>query len=108
MPGESAEPSPEAAESPDVPYPSAAASAIVSGSIAVVGAGAWILGVPLAGTIAVVTFVGAYVPYLGAWSAGAFSVLLALGGWLGCVGLQIFLYARPAPHGGPFLAEWER
>jgi putative heme transporter len=46
----------------------------------VVGAGALILGVPLAGTIAVVTFVGAYIPYLGAWTAGAFSVLLALGG----------------------------
>jgi predicted PurR-regulated permease PerM len=42
--------------------------------------GALILGVPLAGTIAVVTFVGAYVPYLGAWSAGAFAVLVALGG----------------------------
>jgi putative heme transporter len=38
------------------------------------------LGVPLAGTIAVVTFVGGYVPYLGAWAAGAFSVLIALGG----------------------------
>jgi putative heme transporter len=46
----------------------------------VVGIGALILGVPLAGTIAVVTFVGAYIPYLGAWSAGAFAVLLALGG----------------------------
>lgn len=45
-----------------------------------VGVGALILGVPLAGTIAVVTFLGAYIPYLGAWSAGAFSVLLALGG----------------------------
>jgi len=45
-----------------------------------VGAGALLLGVPLAGTIAIVTFLGAYVPYLGAWSAGAFSVLLALGG----------------------------
>lgn len=42
--------------------------------------GAVILGVPLAGTIAVVTFLGAYVPYLGAWSAGAFAVLIALGG----------------------------
>ena len=42
--------------------------------------GALILGVPLAGTIAAVTFLGAYVPYLGAWSAGAFSVLVALGG----------------------------
>jgi putative heme transporter len=46
----------------------------------VVGLGALILGVPLAGTIAAVTFVGAFVPYLGAWTAGAFSVLLALGG----------------------------
>ena len=46
----------------------------------VVGLGALILDIPLAGTIAVVTFVGAYVPYLGAWTAGAFSVLIALGG----------------------------
>jgi predicted PurR-regulated permease PerM len=46
----------------------------------VVGGGALILGVPLAGTIAAITFLGAYVPYLGAWGAGAFSVLIALGG----------------------------
>jgi len=46
----------------------------------VVAGGALLLGVPLAGTIAAVTFVGAYVPYLGAWGAGAFSVLVALGG----------------------------
>jgi putative heme transporter len=46
----------------------------------VVGAGALLLGVPLPGTIAAVTFLGAYVPYLGAWGAGAFSVLVALGG----------------------------
>jgi putative heme transporter len=45
-----------------------------------VGGGALLLDVPLPGTIAVVTFIAAYVPYLGAWSAGAFSVLLALGG----------------------------
>jgi putative heme transporter len=32
-----------------------------------------------AGTIAVVTFVGAYVPYVGAWVAGVFAVLIALG-----------------------------
>jgi predicted PurR-regulated permease PerM len=44
-----------------------------------IGLAAWILGVPLAGTIAVVTFVAAYVPFLGAWVAGAFAVLLALG-----------------------------
>ena len=37
----------------------------------VIGGAALILGVPLAGTIAVVTFVGAYVPFVGAWVAGA-------------------------------------
>jgi predicted PurR-regulated permease PerM len=46
----------------------------------VVGIGALLLGVPLAGSIAAVTFIGAYIPYLGAWSAGIFSVVLALGG----------------------------
>ena len=46
----------------------------------VVVVGALILGVPLAGTIGAVTFLGAYVPYLGAWTAGAFAVLIALGG----------------------------
>ena len=46
----------------------------------IVTAGALALGVPLAGTIAVVTFVGAFIPYLGAWAAGAFAVLIALGG----------------------------
>ena len=45
----------------------------------VVGLAAWVIGVPLAGTIAVVTFVGAYVPFLGAWVAGGFAVLIALG-----------------------------
>jgi putative heme transporter len=47
---------------------------------AVVAVGALILGVPLIGTIAAVTFLAAYVPYVGAWTAGAFSVLVALGG----------------------------
>ena len=46
----------------------------------VVGLGALILDVPLAGTIALVTFVTAYIPYLGAFVAGAFAVVLALGG----------------------------
>jgi predicted PurR-regulated permease PerM len=45
----------------------------------IVGLAALILGVPLAGTIAVVTFVTAYIPYIGAVVAGAFAVLLALG-----------------------------
>jgi predicted PurR-regulated permease PerM len=46
----------------------------------VVGLGALVLGVPLAGTIAVVTFVTAFVPYIGAAVAGGFAVVLALGG----------------------------
>ncbi|MGZ8285193.1 MAG: LTA synthase family protein [Allosphingosinicella sp.] len=33
---------------------------------------------------------------------------LALLGWLGCVLLQILLYARPGPYGDPFLLEWRR
>jgi predicted PurR-regulated permease PerM len=45
----------------------------------VIGLGAWILGVSEPGAIAVVNFVAAYIPYLGAWSAGAFTVLIALG-----------------------------
>ena len=45
----------------------------------VVGLAAWALGVPLAGTIAVVTFVTAYVPFIGAFVAGAFAVVIALG-----------------------------
>ena len=49
----------------------------------VIGGAALILGVPLAGTIAVVTFAGAYVPFVGAWVAGAFAVLIALGGAVG-------------------------
>ncbi|MCB0965689.1 MAG: AI-2E family transporter [Ilumatobacter sp.] len=36
------------------------------------------LGVPLPATIAVVNFVGAFVPYLGAFVGGAFAVLMAL------------------------------
>jgi predicted PurR-regulated permease PerM len=45
----------------------------------VVGLAAWALGVPLAGTIGVVTFVTAYVPFIGAFVAGAFAVVIALG-----------------------------
>lgn len=45
----------------------------------VVGLGAFVLGVPLIATIMLVTFIGAYIPFLGAWAAGAFSVLIAFG-----------------------------
>lgn len=49
-------------------------------SAGVVAIGSIILGVPLVGTIAAVTFIGGYIPYLGAWSAAGFAVLIALGG----------------------------
>jgi putative heme transporter len=52
---------------------------VAAWSALIVGAGAMLLGVPLAGTIAVVTFLGGYIPYIGAWTAGAFAVLIALG-----------------------------
>ena len=46
---------------------------------AVVGVGAVALGVPVAGPIALVTFIASYVPYFGAVVAGAFAVVVALG-----------------------------
>jgi predicted PurR-regulated permease PerM len=46
----------------------------------VVALAALVLGVPLAGTIGVVTFVTAYIPYIGAFVSGAFAVVIALGG----------------------------
>jgi predicted PurR-regulated permease PerM len=45
----------------------------------IVGLAALALGVPLAGTIGVVTFVTAYIPFVGAFVAGAFAVVIALG-----------------------------
>lgn len=55
-------------------------TAVAAFNALVIGLGALIIGVPLAGTIAIVNFLGAYVPYLGAWIAGAFAVFVALGG----------------------------
>jgi predicted PurR-regulated permease PerM len=52
---------------------------VASFNAVVVGVGALILGVPLAGTIAVVTLVTAYIPFVGAFVSGAFAVVLALG-----------------------------
>ena len=48
-------------------------------SAVVVMIGALIIGVPLVATIGAVTFVAGYIPYLGAWTAGIFTVLLAYG-----------------------------
>ena len=52
---------------------------IGAANAAVVAIGAFVLGVPLVGTIALVSFVTSYVPYLGAFVAGAFAVLIAYG-----------------------------
>jgi predicted PurR-regulated permease PerM len=45
----------------------------------VIGTGALLLGLPLVGTIAVVTFLTAYIPYIGAFAAGTLAVVIALG-----------------------------
>ena len=54
-------------------------TAVAAFNAIVIGLGALVLDVPHAGSIALVNFAAAYIPYLGAWSAGAFTVLLALG-----------------------------
>ena len=48
-------------------------------SAVVVGVGAAIIGIPLIPTIVAVTFIAGYIPYIGAWTAAIFTVLLALG-----------------------------
>jgi len=53
-------------------------SIVAAFNAVVVGLAAIVLGVPLAGTIAVVVFVTAYVPFIGAFVSGAFAVLLTL------------------------------
>ena len=57
----------------------AGVTAIALFNAIVIGLGALALGLPQIGSIMLVNFFAAYVPYLGAWSAGAFTVLLALG-----------------------------
>jgi predicted PurR-regulated permease PerM len=52
---------------------------VASFNAIVVGLGALALSVPLAGTIAVVTLVTAYIPFIGAVISGAFAVVIALG-----------------------------
>lgn len=46
---------------------------------AVLGLGALVIGVPMAGTIAIVAWLTNYIPYFGAIMSGAFAVLIALG-----------------------------
>jgi putative heme transporter len=53
-------------------------SIVAAFNAVVVGLAAWVLGVPLVLTIAIVTFVTAYVPFIGAFVSGAFAVMIAL------------------------------
>ena len=54
-------------------------AAIVAGADAVfIALGAWILGVPFPAAILVLTFILGFIPYVGAFVAGAFASLLAL------------------------------
>jgi predicted PurR-regulated permease PerM len=53
-------------------------SIVAAFNATVVGLVAFLLGVPLWGTIAVVVFVTAYIPFIGAFVSGAFAVLLTL------------------------------
>jgi putative heme transporter len=57
----------------------AGVTAVAAFNAILIGLGALVLGVPHVGAIALVNFIAAYIPYLGAWSAGAFTVLLTLG-----------------------------
>lgn len=51
---------------------------IAAVSTAGVVLGAFIVGVPMLGTIAIIAFFGSYVPIVGAWAAGIFAFALAL------------------------------
>ncbi len=62
-----------------------------------IGLGAFFLGVPLASPIAVLVFLGAFVPFVGAIVTGAIAVLLALftgGLWLGVAMLAVVLLVQ--------------
>ena len=54
-------------------------TAVAAFNAIVIGLGALVLDVGHVGAIMLVNFAAAYIPYLGAWSAGAFTVLLTLG-----------------------------
>lgn len=43
-----------------------------------IGIGLWLIGVPMAFTLAVITFIAGFIPYVGAITAGALAVLVAL------------------------------
>jgi putative heme transporter len=59
-----------------------------------IGVGLWLLGVPVAFALAVLVFIGAFVPFVGAFLSGLVAVLVAFadGGWkIGLVALALVL-----------------
>ncbi|WP_236684760.1 AI-2E family transporter [Corynebacterium uterequi] len=55
------------------------AQAVVSAVDALfIGVGLWLIGVPMAFSLMIITFLAGFIPYIGAISAGALSVLVAL------------------------------
>ena len=59
-----------------------------------IGIGLWILGVPLAFALAVIIFLGSFVPFVGATISGMIAVLVALadgGPWIALIALGIVL-----------------
>ena len=67
----------------------AGVTAIAAFNAVVIGLGALILGLPEVLAIALVNFFAAYIPYLGAWTAGGFTVLVAYGAEGGSVALAM-------------------
>jgi predicted PurR-regulated permease PerM len=73
---------------------------IIAGlSTAAIVLGALILGLPLLGTIAIVTFIASYVPIIGAWTAGifAFAIALANQGTTAAVIMAVIVFLANGP-----------
>ena len=66
---------------------------------AIVTLGALVLGVPLLGTVALVTFLGTYVPIIGAWTAGilVFALTLADEGTTSAIVMAVIIFAANGP-----------
>jgi predicted PurR-regulated permease PerM len=66
---------------------------------AIVTLGALVLGVPLLGTVALVTFLGSYVPIIGAWTAGivVFALTLADEGTTSAIIMAVIIFAANGP-----------
>ncbi len=74
---------------------SSAAVAAIDGVF--IGLGLWILGVPFVIPLAVLTFVGGFIPIVGAFAAGGVSILVALvaqGPWIGLAVLGLVVVVQ--------------